>query len=97
MKKLIFLLVAFLCITACEKEENGIPVKPYVGVPLDKIDAWQKDIFEKCKLIRPGYTPIIGKDDLAFDQYSAGAAAVSAGDALLDDKSASLKDFTTLA
>jgi len=46
------------------KEENGIPVKPYEGVPLNKIDAWQKDIFEKCKLIRPGYTPIIGVDEL---------------------------------
>ena len=46
------------------QEENGKPVKPYLGVPLDKIDAWQKDIFEKCKLIRPGYTPIIGKDEL---------------------------------
>ena len=46
------------------QEENGIPLKPYVGVPLEKVDAWQKDIFEKCKLIRPGYTPIIGKDEL---------------------------------
>lgn len=46
------------------KEENGIPVKPYDGVPLNKVDAWQKDIFEKCRLIRPGYTPIIGKDEL---------------------------------
>lgn len=34
------------------KEENGIPVKPYEGVSNDKVDAWQKDIFEKCKLIR---------------------------------------------
>ena len=46
------------------EEENGIPVKPYIGVPLKKIDSWQKDIFEKCKLIRPGYTPIIGVDKL---------------------------------
>ena len=46
------------------KEEKGIPVKPYIGVPLDKVDSWQKDIFEKCKLIRPGYTPIIGMDEL---------------------------------
>ena len=44
------------------KEENGIPVKPYIGVPIKQADAWQKDIFEKCKLIRPGYTPIIGID-----------------------------------
>jgi ATP-dependent DNA helicase RecG len=45
-------------------EQNGRPVKPYSGVPLESIDAWQKDIYEKCKLIRPAYTPIIGKDDL---------------------------------
>jgi ATP-dependent DNA helicase RecG len=32
-------------------------------VSLEKVDAWQKDIFEKCKLIRPGYTPIIGLDE----------------------------------
>ena len=46
------------------QEESGIPAKPYVGMSLDKADAWQKDIFEKCKLIRPGYTPIIGIDEL---------------------------------
>ena len=45
------------------REENGFPIKPYEGVPLEKVDAWQKVIFEKCKLIRPGYTPIIGLDE----------------------------------
>ena len=45
-------------------EQNGRPVKPYAGVPLESIDTWQKDIYEKCKLIRPAYTPIIGKDEL---------------------------------
>ena len=45
-------------------EKNGIPVKPYVGVPKDKIDSWQKDILAKCKLIRPGYMPIIAKEEL---------------------------------
>ena len=45
------------------QERHGLPIKPCDGVPLDKIDAWQKDIFEKCKLIRPGYTPIIGLDE----------------------------------
>lgn len=44
--------------------ENGIPVKPYTGIPVEQADAWQKDIFEKCKLIRPGYIPIIGMDEL---------------------------------
>ena len=46
------------------EEENGIPLKPYSGVPVNKVDAWQKDIFAKCKLMRPLYTPIIGVDEL---------------------------------
>ncbi len=41
------------------QEQNGRPVYPLKGVSPDKIDAWQKDIFAKCKLIRPTYTPII--------------------------------------
>ena len=44
--------------------KDGIPQKPYVGVPKKSLDAWQKDIFEKCKLLRPAYTPIIGTDEL---------------------------------
>ena len=31
---------------------------------MNKVDAWQKDIFAKCKLMRPLYTPIIGVDEL---------------------------------
>lgn len=42
------------------KEENGRPVYPLKGVPVEKIDKYQKEIFSKCKLIRPAYTPIIG-------------------------------------
>lgn len=42
------------------KEDNGRPMYPLLGVPLDKLDAYQKDIYAKCKLIRPAYTPIIG-------------------------------------
>ena len=42
------------------KEYNGRPMYPLLGVPLDKLDAYQKDIYAKCKLIRPAYTPIIG-------------------------------------
>ena len=45
------------------EEENGIPVRPLVGVPLDKADDWQKSIFKKCKLISPDYMPIIGKEE----------------------------------
>ena len=26
-------------------EKDGIPLRPLVGVPLDKVDAWQKNIF----------------------------------------------------
>lgn len=41
------------------EEENGRPVYPLKGVPVDKIDAYQKNILAKCKLIRPAYMPII--------------------------------------
>ena len=33
---------------------------PLKGVPVDKLDAYQKEIYAKCKLIRPAYTPIVG-------------------------------------
>lgn len=46
------------------KEDNGRPMYPLLGVPLDKLDAYQKDIYAKCKLIRPAYTPIIGYRNL---------------------------------
>ena len=45
------------------EEENGIPKRPLIGVPLNKVDEWQKSIFNKCKLISPDYTPIIGKEE----------------------------------
>lgn len=41
------------------EEEGGRPVYPLKGVPMDKIDAYQKNILEKCKLIRPAYLPIV--------------------------------------
>ena len=41
------------------EENNGIPEYPLKGVPLDKVDAYQKDILAKCKLIRPAYLPIV--------------------------------------
>ena len=46
------------------EEEDGIPVKPYKGVPLNKVDEWQKKIYEKCKSIRPAYTPILDVGEL---------------------------------
>ena len=42
------------------EEDNGRPVYPLMGVPTDKLDAYQKSIYAKCKLIRPAYSPIIG-------------------------------------
>lgn len=41
------------------EEDNGRPVYPLKGVPVEKIDAYQKNILEKCKHIRPAYMPII--------------------------------------
>ena len=40
------------------EEDNGRPVYPLKGIPFDKIDAYQKNILAKCKLIRPAYMPI---------------------------------------
>ena len=40
-------------------EENGQPVYPLKGIPADRIDAYQKNIFARCKLIRPAYMPIV--------------------------------------
>ena len=34
------------------EEDNGRPVYPLKGVLVDKIDAYQKSILAKCKLIR---------------------------------------------
>ena len=42
------------------EEEDGRPVYPLKGVPAEKLDKYQKEIFAKCKLIRPAYMPIIG-------------------------------------
>lgn len=44
-------------------ENNGCPVYPLKGVPTDKLDAYQKSIYAKCRMIRPAYTPIIGTED----------------------------------
>lgn len=41
------------------EEENGRPVYPLKGVPVEKIDAYQKNILEKSKFIRPAYSPIV--------------------------------------
>lgn len=41
------------------EEMNGQPRYPLKGVAVDKIDAYQKSILSKCKLIRPAYMPIV--------------------------------------
>ncbi|MBO5072179.1 MAG: putative DNA binding domain-containing protein [Eubacterium sp.] len=51
------------------KEDNGRPVYPLKGVPMDKLDAYQKSIYAKCKLIRPAYIPIIGIETYQDKQF----------------------------
>lgn len=41
------------------KEVDGKLAYPLKGVPLDKIDVYQKNILSRCKLIRPAYMPIV--------------------------------------
>lgn len=38
-------------------------------MPVEKLDKYQKEIFEKCKLIRPAYVPIIGKETYQDKQF----------------------------
>ena len=51
------------------KEDNGRPAYPLRGIPTEKMDAYQKSIFAKCKLIRPAYTPIIGIETYKDKQF----------------------------
>lgn len=48
------------------KEENGRPVYPLKGVPLEKIDSYQKSILENSKKISPAYSPIV--DVIDYDE-----------------------------
>lgn len=50
-------------------ESDGAPIYPLKGVPTDKLDAYQKNIYAKCKLIRPAYTPIIGVETYQDKQF----------------------------
>lgn len=45
------------------EEKNGQPIYPLKGIEADKIDAYQKSILSKCKLIRPAYMPIVEVTD----------------------------------
>ena len=51
------------------KEKDGRPVYPLQGVPVEKLDKYQKEIFSKCKFIRPAYTPIIGVETFQDKQF----------------------------
>ena len=51
------------------EEDNGRPVYPLKGIPFDKIDAYQKNILAKCKLIRPAYMPIAEVVDYADKKF----------------------------
>lgn len=51
------------------EERSGRPAYPLKGVPADKLDAYQKNIYAKCKLIRPAYTPIIGVETYQEKQF----------------------------
>ena len=51
------------------REENGKPAYPLLCVPADKLDAYQKSIYAKSKLIRPAYTPIIGIESYQDRQF----------------------------
>lgn len=51
------------------EEKDGRPIYPLLGVPKDKLDRYQKEIYEKCKLIRPSYTPIIGVESYEDKQF----------------------------
>ena len=58
------------CIVIGVQENNGRPVYPLKGVPMDKLDSYQKNIFAKCKLLRPAYTPIIGVETYQNKQFT---------------------------
>ena len=39
------------------KEENGMPVFPLEGIPKEKLDTIQQEIFQYCNMIVPRYIP----------------------------------------
>lgn len=51
------------------EEKDGRPVYPLKGVPSEKLDSYQKNIFSNCKLIRPAYTTIIGVETYQNKQF----------------------------
>ena len=45
------------------EEDNGRPVLPVKGVPVEQIDSIMKDLLNKCKQIQPEYLPIAAPTD----------------------------------
>ena len=41
------------------KEDNGAPILPPQGIPKERLDGIQKEIFQYCNLIEPRYIPQI--------------------------------------
>lgn len=41
------------------EENEGLPVYPLCGVPLNQVDATMKDLLNKCKMIVPEYLPVV--------------------------------------
>lgn len=41
------------------KEDNGVPILPHQGIPKERLDGIQKEIFQYCNLIEPRYIPQI--------------------------------------
>lgn len=41
------------------KEDNGVPILPPQGIPKERLDGIQKEIFQYCNLIEPRYIPQI--------------------------------------
>ena len=44
-------------------EDNGRPVLPVKGIPVEQIDSTMKDLLNKCKQIQPEYLPIAAPVD----------------------------------
>ncbi|MDR2752204.1 MAG: ATP-binding protein, partial [Clostridiales bacterium] len=39
--------------------QDGMPIYPLQGIPIEKVNGYQKDILNKCKRIQPTYLPIL--------------------------------------
>jgi ATP-dependent DNA helicase RecG len=49
--------------------QDGVPIRPLQGIPIEKVDGYQKDILNKCKLILPNYMPIVEAVDYGGKKF----------------------------